>query len=101
GTVSGEFTNGRPPDVASAMTRVQFVGVTHTGGFGSASCPLIGLKIAPVQFAAGCRHASSTQMLAILRQSAIPPSGDHLPSAGTQVLCTAMLPSIRIVLRLA
>src|SRR5262245_27190326 len=101
GQCQGSSRNGRPPEVASAMTRIQFAGVRHTGGFGSASCSLIGLKIAPVQFAAGCRHASSTQMLANLRQSAIPPSGDHLPCGVTRLLCTPMLPSIRIVLRLA
>src|SRR5262249_14632247 len=33
---------------------IQFVGVRHTGGFGSATCSLIGLKITPVQFARGC-----------------------------------------------
>src|SRR5262249_16195813 len=82
------------------MTRIQFVAVRHTGGFGSATCPLIGLKIAPVQFAAGCRHASSTQMLANLRHSAIPPWGDTMPFGVTRLLCTPMLPSIRIVLRL-
>src|SRR5262249_10803041 len=83
------------------MTRIQFVAVRHTGGFGSATCPSIGLKIAPVQFAPGCRHASSTQMLASLRHSAIPPWGDTMPFGVTRLLCTPMLPSMRIVLRLA
>src|SRR5262249_12610507 len=83
------------------MTRIQFAAVRHTSGFGSATCPLTRLKIAPVQFAPGCRHASSTQMLANLRHSAIPPWGDTVPFGVTRLLCTPMLPSIRIVLRLA
>src|SRR5437870_156334 len=93
--------NGCPPELVFDMARIQFVGVRHTGGFGSATCPVIGLNISPVQFAPGCRHASSTQMLANLRQSAIPPCGDTLPFGVTRLLCTPMLPSIRIVLRLA
>src|SRR5262249_61803123 len=102
GVRAGEVHRGRPaPQNPAAMTRIQFVGVRHTGGFGSATCPLIGLKIAPVQFAAGCRHASSTQMLANLRHSAIPPCGDTLPFGVTRLLCTPMLPSMRMVLRLA
>src|SRR5260370_8017619 len=83
------------------MTRIQFIGVRHTGGFGSATCPLIGLKIAPVQFAAGCRHASSTQMLANLRQSAIPPWGDTVPFGVTRLLWTPTPPSLTTLLRLS
>src|SRR5437667_1126970 len=90
-----------PCELACDRRRIQFVGVRHTGGFGSATCPLIGLKIAPVQFAPGCRHASSTQMFANLRHSAVPPWGDTLPFGVTRLLCTPMLPSIRIVFRLA
>src|ERR1700758_172305 len=97
----GSLRIADPLEVVFDMTRIQFVAVRHTGGFGSATCPLTGLKIAPVQFAPGCRHASSTQMLANLRQSAIPPWGETAPFGVTRLLCTPMLPSISIVFRLA